>query len=161
MKTPMIQTPPIKMIQNDYSQLHGWCMTWVISVNYLWLLFCRCKCGNCVIMPTVTECVCCCEIAKVVQKIENNPIRISCITQHEGFNDVCLNRWVLQTAFYQFCRSHGSQTPVEDDATHRYVSVQPACIYALWANDFVTGNIGSLLIGNWHGGAGHCEKSLL
>ena len=77
-------------------------------------------------MPTVTECVCCCEIDKVVQKIENSPIRISCITQHEGFNAVCLNRWVLQTAFYQFHQSHGSQIPVKDDATHRYVSVQPA-----------------------------------
>ena len=77
-------------------------------------------------MPTATECVCCYEIDKVVQIIENNPIRIRCITQHEGFNAVCLNRWVLQTSFYQFRQSHGSQIPVEDDATHRYVSVQPA-----------------------------------
>ena len=77
-------------------------------------------------MPTVTECVCCCEIDRVVEKIESNHIHISCITQHEGFNAVCLNQWVLQTAFYQFRQSHGSQIPVEDDATHRYVSVQPA-----------------------------------
>ena len=87
-------------------------------------LLCRCKCGNCVVMPTVTECGCCCEIDKVVQKIQNNPIRVNCITQHEGFNAVCLNRWVLRTSFYQFRQSHGSQIPVENDATHRYVSVQ-------------------------------------
>ena len=25
-----------------------------------------------------------------------------CITQHPGFQTVCLNRWVLQTAWYQY-----------------------------------------------------------
>lgn len=25
-----------------------------------------------------------------------------CITQHPGFQAVCLNRWVLQTAWYQY-----------------------------------------------------------
>ena len=25
-----------------------------------------------------------------------------CITKHPGFQAVCLNRWVLQTAWYQY-----------------------------------------------------------
>ncbi len=71
-------------------------------------------------MPTVTECVCCCEIDRVVEKIEENSSQ-GCIIDHEGFDAVCLNLWVLQTAFYQFRHSHGSQIPVEDDTQHRYV----------------------------------------
>ena len=50
-------------------------------------------------MPTNHECVCCCEIDTVYNESEND---ISCITDHEGFESVCLNVWVLQTAYFNY-----------------------------------------------------------
>ena len=53
-------------------------------------------------------CVCCQEIEAVKHKIieavtsgecQEQP---TCITQHPGFHPVCINRWVLQTAWYQY-----------------------------------------------------------
>ena len=51
-------------------------------------------------MLTSTECVWCCEVEKMVTKMEETGA--SCITEHEGFGAVCLKRWVLQTAYYQY-----------------------------------------------------------
>ena len=56
-------------------------------------------------MPTGEECICCCEIALVVDKLEGTGAL--CITEHEGFNAVCLNIWVLQTAFFQYKQQYG------------------------------------------------------
>ena len=55
----------------------------------------------------MVECICCSEIvwwqnsAKRSRPggLEEPPV---CITQHPGFSAVCLNRWVLQTAWYQY-----------------------------------------------------------
>ena len=69
---------------------------------------CRCNCGNCQRLNLVQECVCCSEIDCVVAK-NNEAVEAEglaeppvCITQHPGFEAVCLNRWVLQTAWYQY-----------------------------------------------------------
>lgn len=88
----------------------------------LWIVFCvwisfyitgalhnsRCQCGNCQRLNRVQECVCCSEIDCVVAK-NNEAVEAEglaeppvCITQHPGFHAVCLNRWVLQTAWYQY-----------------------------------------------------------
>ena len=48
-------------------------------------------------MDTGIECVCCQELEKVVEKMSENDTEVSCITNHEGFEAVCLNWWVLQT----------------------------------------------------------------
>ena len=50
--------------------------------------------GACGVMNTTEECVCCREITTIIDNIV-------CITEHPGFNIVCLNLWVLQTACYQ------------------------------------------------------------
>jgi hypothetical protein len=51
-------------------------------------------------MNTVQECVCCREIGTIVGKINQlEDSSILCITAHPGFNFVCLNVWVLQTAY--------------------------------------------------------------
>ena len=72
------------------------------------------------IMPTVTECICCHEIEMIEEKIEESDSQICCIIEHKGFDAVCLNLWVLQTAFYDFRYHHGSQAmPVVDNKTHR------------------------------------------
>jgi hypothetical protein len=69
------------------------------STNNLRMYSCRCACGQCSIMNTVQECVCCREIGTIVGKINQlEDSSILCITAHPGFNFVCLNVWVLQTS---------------------------------------------------------------
>ena len=54
----------------------------------------RCQCGNCEMMPTPTYQ----EIAATADKIgTSESSAIHCITDHEGFDAVCLNVWVLPT----------------------------------------------------------------
>ena len=62
-------------------------------------------------MPTGAEWVCCCEIAPVVDKLEGTAE--TCITEHESFIAVCLNIWVLQTAFYQYKQQYGKHSRIE------------------------------------------------
>ena len=68
----------------------------------------RCQCGNCQRLNHVQECVCCseidCAVAKNNEAVEAEGLAEPpmCITQHPGFHAECLNRWVLQTAWYQY-----------------------------------------------------------
>ena len=73
-----------------------------------------------------------------------------CITEHEGFSAVCLNRWVLQTAYYfQYRQQYGiilrkqSFTSNECQAIHIHVFkiVKYVCL-------IIKGNIDSLPIAN-------------
>ena len=48
------------------------------------------------------QCVCCKEIEPIKNKIDAlNDSVINCITEHPGFNSVCLNVWVLQAAYFR------------------------------------------------------------
>ena len=53
-------------------------------------------------MPTVAECIWCCEIDTTIQKMGQIQAQISCITEHEGFEPVCLNVWVLQAGYFSY-----------------------------------------------------------
>ena len=60
-------------------------------------------------MNTSSECVCCKEISVVCGKInELGDSSIHCITEHPGFEGVCLNVWVLQAAYYQYRQHYGT-----------------------------------------------------
>ena len=62
----------------------------------------RCTCGQCEPMPAERESVCCREIQQVENKLmEWDGSSIDYITEHGGFQSVCLDIWVLQTALYQ------------------------------------------------------------
>ena len=66
----------------------------------------RCTCDHC---TTNLECVCCREIVEVrAKRDEGNSTEIACITQHPGFSTVCLDVWVLQTAYYQYRQDYGT-----------------------------------------------------
>lgn len=60
----------------------------------------RCKCSRCSIeaLTKAEECICCKEIDRVGEVMSQADLEDQCITLHPGFNDVCLNRWVLQIA---------------------------------------------------------------
>ena len=53
-----------------------------------------CTCGSCVIMPTVSECMCCKEVDALSWRL----FGLRCATVHESFEPVCLNYEVLRTA---------------------------------------------------------------
>ena len=53
-----------------------------------------CKCmSHCVILHTLIECKCCREYDKLLGSKLNN---IECITQHEEFHTLCINKTVLE-----------------------------------------------------------------
>ena len=66
------------------------------------VLVSRCQCSGCILMSNGRESVCCCEIEQVVDKKSEHEGHIQCIVDHEGFLAVCLNLWVLQTAYHQY-----------------------------------------------------------
>ena len=66
-------------------------------------------------MGTVRECVCCREIGVIQDKNREAVVVLPngdktdppcCITQHPGFLAVCTNKWVLQTAEYQYLQQY-------------------------------------------------------
>lgn len=58
------------------------------------------SCGHCMQMPLAKECVCCKETRVLLVLIEND--EVECITDHPGFEPVCLNTYVLDTAHNQY-----------------------------------------------------------
>ena len=69
-------------------------------------------------MPTQTECVRCQEITATANNtITSESSTIQCITDHEGFDAVCLNVWVLQTSYYTY-RQHYGAHDVRDEPEH-------------------------------------------
>ncbi len=56
-------------------------------------------------MPTGMECRCCREITEMMNKISSQGVQ--CITLHPGFQTVCLDPWVLQTAYYSYKHQYG------------------------------------------------------
>ena len=68
----------------------------------------RCLCTHCVVMSTPRECICCKEIVEVVNKLSEVETDMTCITQHPGFASVCLDVWVLQTAYFQYRQHYGT-----------------------------------------------------
>ena len=56
-------------------------------------------------MLTAAECVCCGEVYQTADRItETGDL---CTTEHEGFEAVCLNVWVQQTACFQYYQQYG------------------------------------------------------
>ncbi|XP_071479040.1 uncharacterized protein [Diadema antillarum] len=88
--------------------------------------WCSCS-GQCQAMPTLRESVCCKEVARVVETMddvtneldgeETDPL--DCITAHPGFSPVCLNRWVLKTAYHQYRQQYGDQERVDASINQR------------------------------------------
>ena len=78
---------------------------------------CRCTCGHCIVMPTSRECVCCAEIEEVTERMQEGPHEVTCITEHEGFEPVCLNVWVLQAAYFQYRHTMVMMLKMSDDKT--------------------------------------------
>ena len=69
-----------------------------------------CTCGNCIIMPTARECICCQEVAGCADIADDG-----CITDTEDFASVCLTRVVLRVLHVarRDIRGHAHHVPQE------------------------------------------------
>lgn len=63
-------------------------------------LIVRCKCSSCSVERLVKpeECYCCSEMDRCREKMESVEMDDECITKHPGFENVCLDKWVLEVA---------------------------------------------------------------
>ncbi|XP_033729534.1 P2X purinoceptor 7-like [Pecten maximus] len=80
-----------------------------------------CDCGHCGQMPTNLECRCCCSFNLCQEKMEQG--NLTCITEHEAFQVNCLNRHVLELAFYEHLDNNGpigDEEPVHE--LYRYIA---------------------------------------
>ena len=81
------------------------------SANIILLHF-RCKCGNCkvALLQNISECYCCCELQGCEESIKSDlvlqdlapDVNLTCITEHLGFQPVCLQKWSLRLAADKF-----------------------------------------------------------
>lgn len=79
----------------------------ILNMSIL-ILFIRCKCGNCDrhSLQNISECYCCQELDGCVEAFTSEPVlqdlapnaKLVCITDHPGFNPVCLEKWSLRLA---------------------------------------------------------------
>ncbi|XP_006825802.1 uncharacterized protein LOC102802182 [Saccoglossus kowalevskii] len=79
-----------------------------------------CRCGNCRVMGTDKECVCCRDVVEVTNKMEG--MACICITEYPRFNSVCLDVWVLQTANFYFRQHYGDRTEDEPNEQYKYTA---------------------------------------
>ncbi len=54
------------------------------------------------------ECVCCCKFDCMTKKKDESSTSIDCITDHEDFQPICLDVWVLQTAYFTDRSKYGN-----------------------------------------------------
>ncbi|XP_052277756.1 P2X purinoceptor 7-like [Dreissena polymorpha] len=62
-------------------------------------------------MDSEVESVCCREVENVDMKRDSfsseSQEALQCITEHPGFRTVCLDQYVLETAYYQYVQQYG------------------------------------------------------
>ena len=115
----------------------------------------RCTCGLCVAMPTAAESICCADLKKIQGKKEEEEVYIA--SQHPGFQSVCLDVLVLQTAYFSLQQHYGKEAP--QGTVQQYVLIVSSFIvryllesmYCLFSN---LGSIDTQHTGSWSGGAG-------
>ena len=90
-------------------------------------------------MPSGVECLCCSEIAQVMAKRSSE--EVECITLHPGFQTVCLDPWVLQTAYYSYRQQYGENAV--EGALNEYVIATYFEFYY-----YINTTLGN--IGMWH-----------
>lgn len=78
-----------------------------LKQNYFNNQICRCNCGHCMQMPLAKECVCCKKTRVLLVLMKND--EVECITDQPGFEPVCLNTYVLDTARNQYKQQYNRQ----------------------------------------------------
>ncbi|XP_071511575.1 uncharacterized protein [Diadema antillarum] len=71
-------------------------------------------------MPSVQESICCKEINEIVEKMDSYNGSLDCITEHPGFLTVCLDEYVLETAYFQYHAQYGGGARQNATLNQRY-----------------------------------------
>ena len=104
------------------------CFYCAINPSQTKLIYFRCTCENCQIWSRNKECTCCSEFPQMCDKnreavgmgeVAEAPV---CITHHPGFQAVCLNRWVLQTAWYQYKQQYSQSHEGPQGKLNRHIA---------------------------------------
>ncbi|KAK5867689.1 hypothetical protein PBY51_012156 [Eleginops maclovinus] len=90
-----------------------------------------CSCGRCEPMPLVVESVCCREQSRVCERREEEGADTRCITEHSGFEPVCLNLHVLRTAHFHYRQEYGD---VEGNEWKRYTGYRQ---FVRWCYEYL------------------------
>ena len=56
-------------------------------------------------MPSIEESRCCREVGVINNLVEE--LDLSCVTEHPGYTGNCLNRYVIETSFYEYLDHYG------------------------------------------------------
>ena len=65
-------------------------------------------------MSKMHECVCCCDVPEIRNKVNGCDSNMLCISDHPGFAAVCLNKWGIQVAYYQHKQENGVPSVTEE-----------------------------------------------
>jgi len=76
-----------------------------------------CKCNLCVVMPVNRECLCCAEVDEI--RLDKLSSDVTCITLHEGFKPVVLNKYVLWAALVSLNDRECAWLPPKDNIPNR------------------------------------------
>ena len=91
-------------------------------------------------MDRVDECICCQEIAAIqtmcASLVNEGPMYADqpppqCITQHPGFADVCLNKWVLRTAWHQYKQQYKDSYEGPEHKEYRHIAYRQLMVLGL------------------------------
>ena len=115
------------------------CFYSAINPSQTKLIYFGCTCENCQILNRNEECRCCSEFPKMCNEIREAvemgevaeaPV---CITQHPGFQAVCLNKWVLQTAWYWHKQQYSQSYEGPQHKLNRHVAYRQLVRWC-WGN---------------------------
>ena len=104
------------------------------SLDMLCRFMPRCECGNCSVALTqnISECYCCKELEGCRESLKSDLVRqdvspnasLKCVTEHPGFNPVCLQKWSLRMAASRF-KTKGKQQYRQKGSEERLVVTLP------------------------------------
>ena len=102
-----------------------------LTHQFALFMFCRCKCGNCsvLLLQNSSECYCCSELEGCLESMKTDLVlldirayvTLKCITQHPGFNPICLQKWSLRLAAGKF-KTKGKQQYRQKGSEERLVN---------------------------------------
>ena len=91
----------------------------------------RCTCGNCVrhLLQNISECYCCRELEGCIKAMESEEVlqdfppgtTLTCVTEHPGFNPVCLQKWSLKQSAWQYKTKGNRRYKQTVESEERYV----------------------------------------
>ncbi|XP_071123417.1 uncharacterized protein [Mytilus edulis] len=87
-----------------------------------------CSCTKCIVMPLMTECLCCHEFTLFDGNIELG----ECISDNIFFRTVCLNPVVLETSYISFLRYKRHRGRAPDVLTHRQSRLMAYRQFVCW-----------------------------